>query len=366
MVSAAALVLVGTAVALPWTPLGADREPEPASPDGMTDSQRVALLLAEPDARVDADATWVSDGGAVLQRVTTSSPVGEGCEADRRAALVWRDLQGDRRAWSHDVAARDVLAVQGGFVVGAVPPTCARELGPEAGRAGAYTVAADGETRAVQWSDDAAQEQCATAPATPGCLVDAATGKGSFVDGARAVPGAGFLALDGTAGADRWAASTDGRVLAWTQDGGRTWQRHRTALVPGAGDGVQSAAAGPVAVFFAWPRAEVTRDRGRTWQVQDLEQALSPVLVANPVFSVTADGVLLGVSYPASGRPFVFASTDATWARFVPSDFRTQGGDYDLRTSGSWAWNEDRGSVWLSRDGLTWREVDTVLSPGSG
>jgi hypothetical protein len=132
------------------------------------------------------------------------------------------------------------------------------------------------------------------------------------------------------------------------------------------GDVVQATAAGAAGVFFAWPRAEVTRDAGRSWRVLDLEQALAPVLVANPVLSVTADGVLAGVSYPTSGRPFVFAATDATWTRFTHSDLRTARGDYDLRSTGAWLWTVDDHSVWVSHDGLTWREVDALASPGSG
>ena len=84
--SGAAVVLVGVAVALPWSRLDGDREPQPAEPPGETDSQRAALLLSDPDAVADEDAFLVSDQGAVLQRVSISSPVGGECDADERTA----------------------------------------------------------------------------------------------------------------------------------------------------------------------------------------------------------------------------------------------------------------------------------------
>ena len=363
VVSAAAVAILATAVALPLSRLGS-REPQPAAPPA-TDDQRAALVLSDPDASVRPGATWVSGGGSVLQRVSISSPVGGRCDADRQTALVWHGPHGEARAWSQEAVGREVVAVDDGFVVGAESATCARVLGTAPSRQGAYTVDDAGRTHRVEWSDGAGQ-RCRVAPARAGCLVVAATGRGTVVEGARPTPGGGFVPISGPVSSDAWASSSDGTELAWTQDGGRSWDSHRTTLRAGDGEVVQSTASGAVGVFFAWPRVEVTRDHGETWQVRDLESALAPVLVANPVLSVTADGMLAGVSYPTAGRPFVFASTDSTWTAFDRSDFRTGEGDYFLSSSGPWLWTEDEHSVWLSRDGLTWAEVDAVLSAGSG
>jgi len=251
--------------------------------------------------------------------------------------------------------------VPSGFAVGAVPPVCARVLGDSATERGAYVVDASGDTEDIAWEGDAGQ-RCAVVLDTPGCEIDARSASGRFVDGARDTPGPSYLPVDGASG---WAASTDGTRLAWSRDGGRTWQEHRTVLEADAGDTVQSTASGDVAVFFAWPQAEVTRDHGATWEVVDLEDALAPVLVANPVLHVTSDGLLAGVSYPTAGRPFVFVSTDPSWTRFERSDFRTARGDFDLGVSGAWLWTHDQGSTWVSRDALEWRHVVPLISSGS-
>lgn len=346
VLSAACVALLGVAVVVPWARSG--REPEPAAPPPPTDSQRTAMLLSDPDAVVDEDVLLVDAGGAVLQRVTVASPVGGRCDADRRSALVWHGAEGDSVAWSRDVSGRDVAVVPGGFVVGAPSPGCMQALGDRSADRGAYVVDSTGAVRDVSW-ETGAEERCAVTPAAVGCLVDAVTASGRVVDGARPVPGPGFIRLTST-GSQPWAASTDAARLAWSRDGGRTWQTHRTTLVPAPGDTVQSTASGDVATFFAWPRAEVTRDHGRTWTMVDLEAALAPVLVANPVLHVTSAGLLAGVSYPTSGRPFVFVSTDPTWARFERSDFRTSRGDFDLGVTGPWLWTHDEGSSWLSRD----------------
>ena len=268
---------------------------------------------------------------------------------------MWHGWDGGRRAWTSDVSGREVVAVPDGFAVGALSGACAEVLGEQEAQRGAYVVDASGETRDVVWQAGA-ERRCGVVPDSPGCVVDVASGTGEVVPGARETPGPGFLRL-GTSGPAAWAASTDGTRLAWTQDGGRTWSEHRTTLTAAPGDTVQSSAAGDVAVFFAWPRVEVSRDHGATWQERDLESALAPVLVANPVLHVTADGLLAGVSYPTTGRPFVFVSTDTSWTRFERSDFRTARGDFDLGVSGPWLWTHDQGSTWLSRDALDWRQV---------
>jgi len=242
-----------------------------------------------------------------------------------------------------------------------VPPACAARLGDSA--QGAYVVDADGLRHEVVWADGA-EATCAGHPGAARCRIDVATARGEVVEGARSVPGPGYLETARSA-ETRWASTTDLRRLAWSHDDGRSWEQRTTSLRSPRGEVVQSAAAGDWGVFFVWPRVEFTRDGGRSWSVRDLRAALSPVLVANPVIHVTSSGQLVGVSYPPGERPFLFSSRDPSWERFERDDFRTGGGDYPLSVSGRWVYAQDADSVWLSPDGRTWREVVPRTSPGS-
>jgi len=362
-VTLVAAAAVGVAVVLPWQRLAPSDDPEPVAPPTQTDSQRTTLLLSDASAVVDDEALRVSDQGATLLRVSRPSPVGGECTADAESALVWQSWDGATRAWSASVSGREVAAAPGGFVVGAVVGPCVGPLGADAPERGAYVVDNDGAQRDVSWEGDAA-EVCAVDPSDARCLVEVSTATGRLVDGGRAVPGPGYLAV-ARDGQDLWAASEDQTRLARSEDNGRSWRTHRTALTPENGDFLQATATGDVAIFFTWPRVEVTVDGGASWQVRDLEQALAPVRVANPILSVTADGDLLGVSYPTTSRPFLFASTDSTWRSFERSDFRTDGGDYHVATAGPFAYAVDVDSSWISSDGLAWERIEPRAVPDS-
>ena len=357
--ASAVVVAVVVGVTVPWTD---DRGPvAPPSDPALKRTPSAQQVLSDPQAVVDDDVTEVSDTGSVLHLVAVPSAAGGACPADREVALVWQDESGEGVAWSEDVAGRRVEAVPGGFVVGAVLPECADQLGADGAR-GAYVVGDGGEQRAVTWTGGA-EEKCAVDPAAPVCAVDATTGVGELRDEpvpVRASPDAAHqpLAVDGD---DVWARSVDSREIVWSRDGGRSWQRHTTSVDEGRTVNVQVTAAGDWMVFYAWPLADVSSDHGRSWQTRDLSDALSPILLAEEAMTVTADGILVGVSQPIGGPSVLFASTDERWTRFVEADVETAFGGIEVRTAGEWLWVPDQGRVWLSGDqGLTWTVVDPV------
>jgi hypothetical protein len=350
-VAAAVVAVAGGAVLVPR--MGGDPAPDPASPPGVERS--AAALLRDPAATVEGTASRVSDGGSVLHRVVVPSPVGKGCDADSRTALVLVGPDGDVEAWREAAAAREFVEVPGGFVVGEPDRTCRAAL-PEDG-AGAYVVTGDGERREVTWAGRA-EEVCAVDVDAPRCVFDAGAAVGRLREpDARLVPdrSAQPVAQDGD---DLWARSVDASTVSWSTDGGRTWQSHQVDLT---GPGLQVAAAGVRAVVVDWPRAEVTTDHGRSWRTVELPAAPERFTVADLTVVVTPDGGLVLVSRPVGGSPLLLAATDRSWQELQPVDLTTETGGIQVVRSGGWLFVPDLASGWRSGDGgLTWEHVDPL------
>ncbi len=331
---------------------GTSPDQGPATPP--TDDRAVALIR-DPAATVDGTATRLSDAGAVLHRVVVPSPVGGGCEADSRTALVHVTSSGELTAWRDAVVGRSFVEVAGGFLVGTAEPGCRRAVPGE--EAGAYVVTAEGERREVTWRGGAA-EVCADTRDVSRCVidVDAATGRLAGT-GRRAVPGpaAQPLAQDGD---DVWARSVDAETLHWSTDGGRTWAAHSTTL---EGPGLQVAAAGDRALFVDWPFAEVTSDHGASWRRIRFGEVPEQFTVPDLGVVVTPDGGLVVVSRVVGGAPLLLAATDDSWGRLTPVELRTEAGGIQVERSGSWLYVPDLEGGWRSGDGgRTWEAVDPL------
>ena len=349
--AAGVAVVAGAVAALQLTGSGPDQGPAtPPTGDGAV------ALLRDPAATVDGTASRIADDGAVLHRVVVPSPVGDGCDADSRTALVLVGPTGEVQAWNEDVVGRSFTEVPGGFVVGAPDPACLAAL-PQAGD-GAYVVTADGERRGVTWGGGA-EEVCAVDVGSSRCAVDAATAAGRLLaPDERLVPhrSAQPVARDGS---DLWARSVDATTLHWSADGGRTWEAHRTTL---DGPNLQVDAAGERAVFVDWPTAEVTSDQGRSWRRIELGGVPDRFTVPDLGVVVTPGGGLVLVSRPVGGPPLVLAATDDSWAELTPVDLRTEVGGVHVERSGDWLFVPDLESGWRSDDGgLTWELVDPLL-----
>jgi hypothetical protein len=348
--AAGVVAVAGAAAALQLTGTGPDTGP--AVPPA--DDQAVALLR-DPAALVDGTATRLNDAGAVLHRVVVPSPVGGGCEADSRTALVHVTSSGELTAWRDAVVGRSFVEVPGGFLVGAADPGCRAALPNE--EAGAYVVTGEGEQRQVTWRG-AAADVCADAREVSRCVIDVDAATGRLADaGRRAVPGpaAQPLARDGD---DVWARSVDAATLHWSSDGGRSWTSHSTTL---DGPGLQVAAAGDRALFVDWPFAEVTTDHGDSWRRIRFDEVPERFTVPDLGVVVTPEGGLVVVSRIVGGAPLLLAATDESWRRLTPVELRTEAGGIQVVRAGSWLYVPDLEGGWRSGDGgRTWDLVDPL------
>ena len=352
----AALAVAVTAFTVTRT-FDSDRSQQPIhQPAPTIDPEGARRVLTDPDAVVDSDASRVGLAGAMLavvvvpERTSGGGPSGPCPPADKRGALRWTGPGGSTRALVERV--RKVEPVPGGFVVAAVPRPCRTD---DPADARAYMVDGAGTPRGITWAVGA-ERVCATRPADVRCHFDVRSSRASFDPAVRLPQGA--VPLRTRAGGPRWARSSDARRLYWSVDG-RSW-RHRDTTLP-AGAIVSATAAGRWGVLAGDTSVDFTSDGGATWQHRDLTSALRPVRIGDVDWTVTASGVLLGVTQLVGRGDVLFRSTGAAWSRFIETDVRTSFGLVRPTVVGDAVYVVDE-ERWLvsTDDGATWRRTPAL------
>ncbi|QWZ10001.1 hypothetical protein KRR39_09860 [Nocardioides panacis] len=318
-------------------------------PAPTIDRTGAARVLSDPDAQVDADASKV-DGAGDLLAVVTVPGGSDDCGAPGGTALRWSAVDGGSRSWLE--RRRPVVPLVDGFVLGSVPASC-RSGAPAETRA--YLVDGAGKARALAWGPGA-EGVCAAQPADPRCRFDVQRASGSL-DPDISLPRGTEPVATGPAEV-RWARSSDGRRLSWSDDG-RSW-RSRTTSLPG-GSIVSATAAGAWGVLAGNTSVEYTSDAGATWHSRDLSAALRGVRIADVDWTVTRSGVLLGVTRLVGRGDVLFRSTDPSWTRFVETDVHTSFGLVSPMVQGEAVYVVDD-ERWLvsTDDGATWRRTPAL------
>jgi hypothetical protein len=340
-----AVVLVGVT-----RPFDSSQSVQPVhQPAPRIDSSGARVVLADPAAYVDTDASRVDGRGDVLSVVRedlSGSCPGTGAST----ALRWTGSGGRTHAWLE--LPRPVLALPDGFVVGAVGPDC-DTMGASDARA--YLVDSSGVPRAITWGAGA-ERICAGHPQDPRCRYDIGGRRGSVVMESHLPPGA--VLLQRPAEGTMWARSADSRRMYWSTDG-RSW-RSRTTSLP-KGTIVSASAAGERAVLAGDTSVEYTSDGGDTWHSRDLTAALSSVKIVDVDWTVTRNGYLLGVTQLVGRGDVMFRSTDPSWAHFAETGVHTSFGLVRPSVEGNAVFVPDsKGWVLSTDDGASWRRTPAL------
>lgn len=347
----AALVVAAVTIGVA-RPFDSTRTMQPVhQPAPKVDRQGSRAVLADPDAQVDTDASRVDSRGDVLSVVQVNDrsfgDSGACSGASGSTALRWVGADGRSHAWLE--RPRPLLAVADGFVVGAVPAGCRTEAATDAR---AYLVDSSGIPRGITWAAGA-ERVCADRPRDVRCRYDVATRQASILTGAHLPKGAVLLQSVGEG--TMWARSADSRRIYWSTDG-RSWKSRSTTLPGGAI--VSAAAAGRRAVLAGNTSVEYTLDGGATWHARDLTAALSRIRIGDVDWSVTRNGVLLGVTELVGRGDVLFRSTDASWNHFVDTGVHTSFGLVRPSVEGGAVFVVDSERLMVSTDdGATWRRT---------
>ena len=324
------------------------------------------LVLADPDATLNVDNYAVSGAGAVLTVVSApGSQWRQGCPPRDRSVFVWSDARGNQRAWSDYSTSRAVDAVEGGFVVGAVDRAC--RTGESSAEATPYLVDAAGHRQKVEWIDttpahDAVVEACSVAVDDPRCRFSAATGTARVLGVEPVSYPRSAIPVPTSEPDDRlWARSVDSRRLYWSGDGGRTWDRKDTQLNRDAN--VSISVAGRRVAFLATTSVEHSSDRGETWHVKDLSDALSDIRISDVRWEITESGHLLGVTALVGQGEQLFRSTDAQWSDFELTELKTEVGHIWPELAGDYVYVLDADQMWWSADaGARWKRFEPLAT----
>lgn len=346
-VSAAAALVVVVVLVGATRPFDSSQSVQPVhQPAPRIDDKGARVVLADPAAYVDTDASRVNGRGEVLSVVRedlTGSCPGTGAST----ALRWIGADGRSHAWLE--LPRPVLALPNGFVVGAVGPDCDTT---GASDARAYLVDSSGVPRAITWAAGA-ERICAGHPQDPRCRYDLGARRGSVDIGSR-LP-AGAVLLQSAAEGRWWARSADSRRIYWSTDG-RTW-RSRTTSLP-AGAIVSASAAGERAVLAGDTSVDYTSDGGDSWHTRDLTAALGPIKIVDVDWTVTRNGYLLGVTQLVDRGDVLFRSSDPSWSHFAETRVHTSFGLVRPSVEGHAVYVPDsKGWLVSTDDGANWRRT---------
>jgi hypothetical protein len=346
-VSATAAVVVALVLVGATRPFNSSQSVQPVhQPAPSIDNEGARVVLADPAAYVDTDASRVDGRGNVLSVVRedlSGSCPGTGAST----AIRWTGSHGGTHAWLE--LPRPVLALADGFVIGAVGPDCDTTGATDAR---AYLVDSSGVPRPITWAAGA-ERICAEHPQDPRCRYDLGGRRGSVVPGSHPPAGAVLLqrAVEGT----MWARSADSRRIFWSTDG-RDWRSRTTSLPKGAI--VSASAAGERAVLAGDTSVEYTSDGGRSWHKRDLTSALSSIKIVDVDWTVTRNGYLLGVTQIVGRGDVLFRSTSPSWSHFAETGVHTSFGLVRPSVEGRAVYvPDDKGWLLSTDDGASWRRT---------
>lgn len=346
-VSAAVAVVVAVVLVGATRPFSTSQSLQPVHrPAPSIDNKGARVVLADPAAYVDTDASRVDGRGNVLALVRDDLS-GTCPGTGPSTAMRWMGSEGRTHAWPE--LPRPVLALPDGFVVGAVGPDCDTT---GANDARAYLVDSSGVPRAITWAVGA-ERICAAHPQDPRCRYDVGGRRGSVVLDSHLPPGA--VLLQRSAEGTMWARSADSRRIFWSADG-RTWRSRATSLPKGAI--VSASAAGEHAVLAGDTSVEYTSDGGDTWHARDLTAALRSIEISDVDWTVTRNGYLLGVTQLVGRGDVMFRSTSARWTDFAETPVHTSFGLVRPSVEGRAVYVPDSNG-WLvsTDDGASWRRT---------